>query len=62
MPKGYMICYNGETIEFEITRPDGWYAAKCLQYPIFTQAEDLVDLGYNISEAVSLHFEDYGKS
>ncbi len=39
--------------------PEGGYVAKCLNVPIFTEADTFEDLRLNIKEAVLCHFEDH---
>jgi len=36
---------------------DGGFTAKALDYPIFTEGDDLNELKTNIKEAVDCHFE-----
>ncbi len=38
---------------------EGGFVAKCLNEPIFTQANTLDELRVNIKEAVLCHFEDH---
>lgn len=52
-------------IQFSITKGDKYYIAEGVGVPIFTQAETLDMLVFNIKEATDLHFkgedfEDYG--
>lgn len=37
---------------------DGGYSAHAVDFPIFTQGDNLDELSRNIKEAVALHFED----
>ncbi|MEI6237934.1 MAG: hypothetical protein WCP15_00175 [bacterium] len=60
MSKTYATLYNDEikTIDFNITKSEGWYSASGINAPIITQGKTFEDLEKNIEEAVSLYLED----